>query len=386
MYSIVYQISPTRLVRWMTTVLALTVLAGPAVSQSGRRPQGRVEKPVVTIETLEVVVPLLAYDAEGRMVDDLRPRDVLVLEEKEARQVAGLRREPANIVIILDGSNEFGTFKNGPTRRFGNPERPVWEKPAEQSQLPDPTAREFAIRFLGCLSPRDRVAIIQYSDKVQLIRNWTDDPAAAIEALRSKYRVGIRASYRDALKLAAEKLEEVTEGRRLVLLLTDGLDSASRVSAAKAQLALEQARATVFVVGWADVLRREIELSVGWMRAHESFNSASASRLGELRRYLAEVEAATSELRQMAERSGGDLRMPATHDDLVALSRPISEEIGAQYSLSFITERKPSLEDYRSIEVLPARPGLSLRSRRVYYAGEAVTAEPVRSLPRGASR
>ncbi|MFN7622008.1 MAG: hypothetical protein ACK5RS_02570 [Acidobacteriota bacterium] len=44
---------------------------GVARAQSGRRPQGKVEPPVVRIETLEVVVPLLAYDAEGRFVDDL---------------------------------------------------------------------------------------------------------------------------------------------------------------------------------------------------------------------------------------------------------------------------------------------------------------------------
>ncbi len=354
----------------LMTLLLLATAWSTALAQSGRRPQGRVEKPIVRIETVEVVLPLLAFDAGGRLVDDLQPREVVVLEDKEARQVASLKREAANIVFVIDGSNEYGTFKNGPTQRFGHPERPVWEKP-ERSALPDPTSREFALRLLGCLSPRDRVSIIQYSDRVQLIQNWTNDPQQAMESLRSKYRVGLKASYRDALKMAADKLQEVAEGRRLVVLLTDGLDSASRTSAAKVELALEQARATLFVVGWADVLRREIELAVGWMRGHENFTSASAGRIGELRRYLADLDAATAGLKLMAERSGGVFRLPATHEDLTATARPLSEEIGAQYSLSFITERKPSLEDYRSIDVLPARPGLSLRSRRTYYAGDA---------------
>jgi hypothetical protein len=56
--------------------------------------------------------------------------------------------------------------------------------------------------------------------------------------------------------------------------------------------------------------------------------------------------------------------LPATHDDLIASWKTLVNEIGAQYSLSFLTERKPSLEDDRRIEVLPARPGLAVRSRR----------------------
>lgn len=337
--------------------------------QSGRKPVMQEEKPVFRLETLEVVVPLIAYGANGKFVNDLALKDIVVLEEKEPRPVASLKREPANIVLILDGSNEVGTFKNGPTRRFQLDERPVWERRDTDSQLADPTSREFALRFLERLSPRDQVAIIQYSDRVQLLQNWTGDMKQAADSLRSKYRVGIRSSYYDALKLAGEKLEERKEGRRIVVLLSDGIDSASRAGRSKAMLALDRARATVFVIGWAAAVRREIELAVGWMRGHENFTTASARRLGDLRGYLGALEGAAVELRQLAETSGGIIWMPATHADLTASFRPLAEEIGAQYSLTFISERKPSLEDRRSIEVISARAGMHLLSCRSYYVG-----------------
>ena len=89
-----------------------------------------------------------------------------------------------------------------------------------------------------------------------------------------------------------------------------------------------------------------------------------------MRRHLPRLEAAAAELRNLAETSGGDLWLPATHDELIRTWRPLAQEIGAQYSLSFVTERKPSLEDNRAIQVLPARPGLSVRSRRTYYVGD----------------
>ena len=110
------------------TGLALTVfVALTSFAQSGRKPPLKPgqqqpkpgEAPIVKIETREVVLPLTAYDAEGNYVDDLQPKEVLVLEEGEARPVTNLKREPANIILILDLSNEIGTFKNAATERFG---------------------------------------------------------------------------------------------------------------------------------------------------------------------------------------------------------------------------------------------------------------------------
>lgn len=368
--------SRMRRVVWIVLLLCGGWMADAVVrqglAQSGRRPQGRpqAEKPIIRIETLEVVLPLTAYDANGRFIDDLKPQEVLVLEEKEARQVATLKREPANILLILDGSNEIGTFKNGPTRRYGSEDRPIWAKSEGDSMLANPTAREFAEKFLAMLSPRDEVAIIQYSDRVQLLQDWTLDSARAVGALRSRYRVGIRSTYFDALQLAATKLEEKPERRRIVVLLSDGIDSASKSGRTKSLRALEHSRASIFVVGWAEALRREIELAVGWMRGHENFTSASASRLGELRSYLSRLEGAEVELKQLADGTGGIMWLPRSHGELVETFRPLAEEIGAQYSLSFVTERRPSLEDRRMIEVIPARPGMTLRSRRSYLVDD----------------
>jgi hypothetical protein len=77
-----------------------------------------------------------------------------------------------------------------------------------------------------------------------LLQDWTRDGQQALTALRSKFRVGLEASYFDALKLAAEKLEKCPTGRRVVVLISDGLDSNSKASRGQALTALEKARAT----------------------------------------------------------------------------------------------------------------------------------------------
>jgi VWFA-related protein len=357
----------------VSLALCLSIsLSLTAFAQSGRKPQGQQqsgEKPLARIETREVAVPIIAYDPEGNYVNDLKPKDLLVLEEGEPRQVTNLKRDPANIVLILDLANEIGTFKNGPTEHYGKPDAPIWEKGADYKVVRGPTQWEFANQFISGLSPNDKIAIIQYAEKAQLIQDWTSDRNQAARAISSKYRVGLKSSYYDALKLAADKLQSRQEGRRIVVLISDGLDSNSKITKSKAVQALEKARATVFVVGWADALRHEIELNIRWMGANEVAGTRVYKRTAELRQHLLQLEGAATELRQLAENSGGEMLLPPTHEDLIKANKNVNAEIGAQYTLSFLTENAPSLEDKRSIEVLPARLGLTVRSRRSYLLG-----------------
>src|SRR5215468_1452256 len=367
-----FSLSPFLLFSLSPCLLVFLSLSLTAFAQSGRKPQGKQqqgEKPLVKIETREVAVPIIAYDPEGNYVNDLMPKDVLVLEEGEARQVTNLKRDPANIVLILDLANEVGTFKNGPTERYGKPDAPIWEKGANYKVVRGPTQWEFANQFISGLSPNDKISIIQYAEKAQLIQDWTSDRDQATRAISSKYRVGMRSSYFDALKLAADKLQSRSEGRRIVVLISDGLDSSSKITHMKAIQALEQARATIFVVGWAAALRHEIELNIGWISAHEPNGTSAMKRKAELRKYVMQMEGAATELRQIAENSGGELLLPPTHNDLIKTNKDVNAEIGAQYTLSFLTDNAPSLEDKRSIEVLPARAGLTVRSRRSFLLG-----------------
>lgn len=360
------------MVFWVCAVSA----GGVVIAQSGRKPQPpqgqqpQTEKPMARIETREISLPLIAYDADGNYVDDLTEKDVLVLEEGEARPVARIKREPANIVLILDLANEIGTFKNGPTERIPQEQRPIWEIGKDYQIMARPTTREFADNFVSRLSANDQISIIQYAEKPVLIQDWTNDREKALDALRSKYRIGLKSSYYDALKLAAEKLETRETGRRVIVVVSDGLDSSSKAGRTKALLELEKSRASVFVVGWAEALRREVEIAIYWADKHERQSTSNQKRIDELKRYLPVLDAATAEQRQIAETSGGEMWLPPSHQELIAMNASLAREIGAQYSLSFVTERKPSLEDMRSIKVLPSRPGLSVRSRRAYYAGD----------------
>jgi VWFA-related protein len=348
-------------------------------NQPGQKPD---EKPVIRLDTREVVIPLSAYDAEGRYVDDLRPRDVLVIEDNEARVVTSVKREPASIVLVLDLCNEFGTFKNRPSDVFGPPEEdkkfdkdsPLWANPHD-GIVARPAPREFADNFVSRLSPKDQISIIQYSDRVELIQDWTNSREEALGALRSKYRIGLSSHYHDALKLAADKLRERTAGRRLIVLLSDGVDSASETSLEESLAAVKRAQATVFVIGWAKTLRDQVSQMLMKVKGEQKPGievvGTRRKRIAELSLYLQLLESASVVLRDLAQASGGDLWLPPNHRELTASPKSLVTEIGAQYSLSFLIDPKSSnLDDTRSIQVLPARQGLSVHARTTYYVGD----------------
>ncbi len=359
-------------------LLAVCSLTLVVQAQSGRKVP-KPESSILRIETREVLLPINAYDAEGRNVTDLTPKDFIVVENGEARVITALRREPASIVLVLDLSNEIGTFKNGASARYlrrdpkdaSNQDAPVWAKKYEV--VPRPAAREFADNFIRNLGDGDQIAIVQYSDRVQLVQDWTLDRAKALDSLQSRYRVGLKSRYHDALAMAAAKLGE-RSGRRVLVLLSDGLDSASRASHHQAVAAIEQTGASVFVVGWDEVLKLEITGAISWMGAHEKQSSALGKRMVELKRFLYGLDSAAYELRDLAEKSGGEMLSPADFDQLVGrVPQELHRELGAQYSLAFVTERGPNMEPERNVEVIPARPGLSVRARHRYYVGDENT-------------
>ena len=71
----------------------------------------------------------------------------------------------------------------------------------------------------------------------------------------------------------------------------------------------------------------------------------------------------------MAESSGGELYLPKDFDELIAKPVEIMREIGAQYTLTYLTEKNSNETVFRDVEVLGAR-SITVRARKKYYSGE----------------
>ena len=317
----------------------------------------------VRIVTNEVRLPLRAVDPMGRRVADLTAKEVLVIEDGVACQVTSLKREPANVMIVLDLSAPLGVFKS----RLEDKE--TSEKLFEggnYTAIPRPIAREFAEIVLRRLAPQNHVAIIQYADRVEMLQDWTRNRDEAINALRTGFRAGVKARFFDALELAAARLQNAPAGRRVLVLVTDGVDSASM--SAK-QSALEQVMATgasIYVVSWTEIIIGEARRSLKKKRfSPEVLSPPTFKRAGELKQYIKQADNAAEDLEALTIESGGEYWRPTVVSE-VMLHRPdtLVREVDSEYTLTYLSQ-KDKLDRAASIpEIRIARPGLAVFTRQ----------------------
>ncbi len=108
-------------------------------------------------------------------------------------------------------------------------------------------AKAGARAFLNLLRPGDRVEVIGFNDRPQLLQTWTDDPKAAGDALDLLPAQNWTALW-DALYLAAGDLSGCS-GRKAIIVLTDGADNRSQHTAQEVTERARRVGLSVFAIG-----------------------------------------------------------------------------------------------------------------------------------------
>lgn len=343
------------LTRILTLLLIMPFAVGTsmtsAFAQSGQRATVRAGESVaaeddeaIDVRTNEVLLPVSVRDVRGRPVNGLAPDDFFIYDNGVRQQIASFnrRRVPANIILLLDASGSVFS-----QMRF---------------------IREAASRFVRGLDAQDRVKVMQFADKIEMLQPWTEaTKATAIErAINWRYHAGVRTTFYDALHQAASREFDGTEGRRIIILLTDGIDSAERprASLAGAQEALRGSEASVYVVSLTASMRRAADQAVGTGLKKLLLGSVYDPR--EIRRYLATINEAESLLEQIANRSGGRIFLPLETSDLASAYEQIAEELRTQYIVTYSPQPKLVAGERRRVRVLVAPGGYDIATRAEY--------------------
>src|SRR5262245_22453838 len=315
------------------------------------------------IVTNEVRLPLRAVDSMGRRVADLTAKEVLVIEDGVACQVTSLKREPANVMIVLDLSAPLGVFKSGLEDKETSEK--LFEGP-NYTAVPRPIAREFTEIMLRQITPQNQIAIIQYADRVEMLQDWTRNRDEAISALRAGFRAGLKARFYDALELAAARLQNAPAGRRVLVLVTDGLDSASM--SAK-QSAFEQVMATgasIYVVSWTEIIIGEARKSVKKKRfSREVLSPPTFKRAGELKQYNEQAGSAAEDLEGLTIESGGEYWRPTVVSEfMLHRADALVSEVDSEYTLTYLSQKDKIDRAANIPEIHLARPGVFVFTRQ----------------------
>jgi VWFA-related protein len=353
---------------FISAVLILTATAAHA--QSGRvLPTPTPEKEErVKIATEEIKVNVLAFDEDGKFVDNVKREDLVITENNILHQPSSVRRLPANVLIVMDTGGELRWMKNlDKTRAVAN-------------------------GIVSALKPEDSIALIQYSDKAEVVASWTskkDDLRVAI----GKTKFGKRSSFIKALYLAKEMLIESPRENKHLILITDGTDSTgSSVAKQSAMRGLLASDITVHVMSYTKMEATDIE-----PRTKAISNSpprkaipdeviaglpngardvATAPKIGPtinldrkllktMRARKADLEISEEQLEELADNTNGEMINPLSHEEMIEKTGLVASRIDSSYVVTY--SPKIPLEEStaeRNIYVSSKRPGLVVDAKR----------------------
>ncbi|HEU5451299.1 MAG TPA: VWA domain-containing protein [Terriglobales bacterium] len=272
---------------------------------------------VFRAQVQEVVLHATVVDEKHRIVTNLAKGDFQVFENGQPQQISSFRRQdvPVALGIVIDNS---GSMR---------------DKRAAVNQA--------AINLVKASNPQDEVFIVNFNDEYYLDQDFTDQIPKLKDALERIESRGGTALY-DAVVASADHLKKNARlEKKVLLVVTDGEDNASRES-------LEQA--------------------IRYLQAENGPTVYTIGILGEERQ-----RRARRALQEMAEDTGGIAFLPKDLSEVDSITQEIAHDIRNQYIIGYKPSTPQSRGGYRTVKVEARAPGykhLLVRTRSGYYAGQ----------------
>jgi Ca-activated chloride channel homolog len=307
-------------------LLLLGLLSPNAALQDPAPPQKPVEKTggqkgeqkgedVISIDTTVVVLNVTVTDAAEKYVRGLKAQDFRIFEDQTPQKISSfsVNEMPFAAVILLDTSGSM--------------------------QAKMSIARSACSRFVDGIRLGDVFAIFSFGGtKVKMLQDFTEVRDVGF-AIWDADADGETPLY-DAIVTASEKLAERPERRRVVLLLSDGADTKSKVSQEEA-------------------LRRSLAADV----------SVYAVDLSDAALYRLPTHDPSAEImRTFSQKSGGRFFKNPGGSALNDAFAQTIDELRNQYTITYETTNDKRDGKWRATEARVMRPGLNVRTRQGYFA------------------
>jgi Ca-activated chloride channel homolog len=348
---------------------ALFVGAGASAQQQPAAPQPTPQRPaqqrpdvplddedVERVETDLTNVLFTAVDKNKRFVTALKQDDIRVLEDGVAQQVFTFQREtdrPLSLAILIDVS--------------ASQERTLPEEKSAAQRFVDTVIRQ----------QKDEVAVLTFTGDATLEQGLTGSVARIRRAIDrveftppsgyvgggvlvgtppisgdNQARAASTAIW-DAIWVTSREVlaESSDKTRRAIILLSDGVDTSSRLKMSEAVDSALKSDAIIYAVGIGDSF---------------SFDGVDEGSM-----------------RKIAERTGGRAYFPRNEDDLRVAFAQIQEELRSQYLIAYSPSNKSKDGTFRKVQIEVTNPelkkqNLRLTYRQGYFARSAVDARPRR--------
>ncbi|RMG09309.1 MAG: VWA domain-containing protein [Acidobacteria bacterium] len=317
---------------------------------TSNNPSSGEDDEVIRIETSLVMIPVTVFDRYGRFISGLRKEDFQIFEDGTPQKIEYFAsvEQPFSVILLIDVS---------PSTRY------------KIDQIHDA-----AIAFTNYLRPDDKVKVVAFDSKVRVLSNFTSDRWELQRAIK-KFSFGDGTSLYEAVKYALDESRRI-EGRKAIVLLTDGVDTTSKKAGFNDTLReAEEADALIYAVRYDTYndmaggnspsypgsrgARWDILISVILGGRPSVPAGASREDYARGRRYLQELTS----------RSSG--RYFEATDNLERAFGNVAEELRRQYTLGYYPENPGQIGQRKRITVRVNLQNAVVRAKDGYVVGQS---------------
>jgi len=305
-------------IRRLMTLLVLSVLpslASPQQSTPLQKSQG--DDYTLRVNVDQVVLHATTQDSKGVLVSGLDKDDFHVYEDGVLQQVKFFSHGdiPVTVGLVIDNS---GSMK---------------------SRRSDVIAA--ALAFARSSNPQDQMFVVNFNEKVSFglptQLPFTDQVAQLEFALDRSVADGETALY-DAIAVALEHLKQGNRDKKVLIVISDGGDNASKHNLTQVRAMVGQPDAIIYTIGIFDENDGDQNPGV---------------------------------LRRLAKDTGGEAFLPQSLEELLPICERIARDIRNQYTIVYVPSNRKRDGTYRNIQVKADAPGhgrMLVRTRTGYYA------------------
>lgn len=302
---------------------------------------------VIKVDSSIVRLNVGVVDQSGRPITNLQKDDFTVYEDGVKQSVSRFSPTvaPFSVVMILDMSGSTLGFRE--------------------------TIRQSAFRFIDALDPEDRVAVIEFYDKVNLRNDFTNNRRTIINSINVANGRGKTQLYK-ALDYSLDKLANEGNRRKAIIVLTDGVDTALqdkdrnflvnlKSSEIPNAIPAEQSETLNKILNRSDAQGVTIYPLV--------LPTGDPAKLADPSPIQVEMfEAAHKRLQTLALRTGGTLNAINRLEDMGKIYAAVAADLRALYSVEYQPSNDKHDGKFHTIKIEVRNPDLIARTRQGYVA------------------
>jgi VWFA-related protein len=294
--------------------------------------------PTIKVDVDVVNILASVRDKRGALVSNLEEKDFTILEDGKQQKIKYFTKEsdlPLTIGLLIDVS--------GSQRNLIEIERDA--------------ATQF---FSQVLRKKDEAFLISFGEEAELLQDYTNSPRLLTDGLRNlRVSSGVGGIHPgpvptasqprgtvlyDAIYLAGTEKLRTEVGRKVIVVITDGVDQGSRLTLNQAVESAQKADAVIYSIDYYDP------------SAYGGYGIMFGGGGGE------------SALRKLSDETGGHVYKVDRKHPLTEVFKELQDEMRSQYSIAYTPANDTKNGSYRKIDIKLSSKDLKAQARKGYYA------------------